>query len=67
MAAISIPEETFSKILTDVETLIEDVASLLDQDEIAKKKLAELKADSSLEKNEKYLNDYLKRRGVKID
>ena len=38
MANINVSEEKFNKVLADVETLIEDVSDLFDQDEIAKKK-----------------------------
>ena len=67
MAAITIPEEKFNKVLTDVENLIEDVADLFDQDVIVKKRIAEIEANPSIGKSEKELDDYLKKRGVKID
>lgn len=67
MATITISEEKFDKVLTDVETLIEDVAALFDQDEIAEKRLAEIKADPSIGKSETELDSYLKKRGVKIE
>ena len=66
MATITISEEKLNKVLADVETLIEDVSSLLDQDAIAKKRMAEIKANPSIGKSEKDLDDYLKKRGVKV-
>lgn len=66
MANITLSEEKFNKVLADVETLIEDVSSLIDQDEIAKKRMAEAKALPSIGKSEKELDDYLKKRGVKV-
>jgi len=67
MTTITISEEKFNKVLADVENLIDHVADLLDQDEIAKKRIAEIKSNPSIGKSEKELNDYLKKRGVKID
>lgn len=67
MGSITISEEKFNKVLADVETLIEDVASLFDQEEIAQKRMAEIQADPSIGKPEKELDAYLKRRGVNID
>ena len=67
MATITIPEEKFNKVIADVENLIEDVVDIFDQDEIAKKRIAEIEADPSIGKSEKELDGYLKKRGVKID
>ena len=67
MGNITISEEKFNKVLSDVETLIEDVSSLFDQDEIAKKRIAEIKSNTSIGKSEKELDSYLKQRGVKVD
>ncbi len=67
MATITISEEKFNKVLADVEVLIDDVAELLDQNEIAKQRMAELKLNPSIGKSEKELDEYLRKRGVKID
>jgi len=67
MATITVSEEKFNRVLSDVETLIEDVASLFDQDEIAKRRLHEVKLNPSTGKSEKELDTYLKKRGVKIE
>ncbi|MCH8004247.1 MAG: hypothetical protein IH934_06495 [Nanoarchaeota archaeon] len=66
MTTITISEEKFNKVISDVENLIEDVADLLDQDEIAKKRIAEIKANPAIGKSEKELDNYLKKRGVKV-
>jgi len=66
MATITISEEKFNKVLADVETLIEDVSTLFDQDDIAKKRMADIKANPSIGKSEKEIDDYLKKRGVKV-
>ena len=42
MATITVSEEKLNKVLADVETLIEDVSSLVDQDEIARKRIDEI-------------------------
>ena len=67
MPNVVLSEEKLSKVLTDVEVLIEDVASLLSQDEVAKKRLSEVKANPSIGKSEQELDDYLKKRGVNVD
>lgn len=67
MATIAVSEERFDKVLADVEALIGDVAALFDQDAVAKKRLAEISANSSIGKSEKELDYYLKKRGVKVD
>lgn len=67
MPAVTVSEEKFHKVLADVEILIEDVASLLSQDELAKRRVADIKANPSIGKSEKELEDYLRKRGVKID
>jgi len=64
MKLINIPKDTLNKVLVDVEVLIGDVASLLNQDEIAKKRLIEIKKNPSIALSEEELNNYLKKRGV---
>ncbi|MBI5392481.1 hypothetical protein HZA96_01305 [Candidatus Woesearchaeota archaeon] len=63
MKQITISEDKLNKILLDMETLIDDVASLVDQDEIAKKRLSELQTNPSIARSEKELDQYLKKRG----
>ncbi len=67
MASITIPEEKFNKVIADVENLIEDVADIFDQDEVAKKRIADIEKNPSIGKSEKELDTYLKQRGVKIE
>ena len=62
-----ISEEKLSKVLHDVETLIIDVSDLVDQDLIAERRLAEIKQNPSIGKSENELDEYLKKRGVKIE
>ena len=67
MASISVPVDKLNKVLMDVEVLIGDVALLMDQDEIAKKRLSDVKNNSSKSVSEEELNVYLKKRGVEIE
>ena len=67
MGTITLSEDRFRKVLADVETLVEDVTSLVNQDDVVKKRIAEIKANPSIGKSEEELDEYLKRRGVKID
>ena len=66
MTTITIAEDKLQKVLEDVEILIEDVASLINQEKVAQARLAQIKANPSLGKSEKELDDYLKKRGVRL-
>lgn len=67
MATITVSEEQLGRVLTDVETLIRDVGSLLDSDDVVKKRLAQIRANPSIGKSEEELDEYLQKRGVQID
>ena len=67
MATVTVPREQLAKILTDVETLITDVAALVDQDSIARTRLAEMQEDPSVRRSEKEFDAYLAQRGVQLD
>ena len=67
MTTITISEEKFNRVIADVENLVEDVAELFNQDEIAKKRIVEIKANPSIGRSEKELDNYLEKRGVKVD
>ena len=66
METVTIPKEKFNKVISDVEVLIEDVVSIFSQDNIAEKRLKEIKETPSIGKSESELDNYLKKRGVKI-
>jgi hypothetical protein len=66
MKSITVRSDKLNRVLADVEVLVEDVADLFEQDEIAIKRLAEIKKNPSIGRPEKELNDYLKKRGVKV-
>ncbi len=68
MKALIIPKENFGKILNDIEILIQDIKNIpLVEDEIAKKRISEIEASPSIGKSEEELDQYLQKRGVKID
>lgn len=67
MATITISEEQWSRVLQDVERLVEDVATLVDQDEIARQRRSDIEKRPSLGKSERELDDYLRKRGVKVN
>ena len=67
MAPITLSEEKLDKVIADVEHLIEDVVALLDQDAVARTRMAEIKSNSSIGKSEDELDKYLKKRGVLSD
>ena len=67
MDTINISEDRFKKVLADVEVLVEDVTALINQDDIVRQRIADIKANPSIGKTEKELDGYLKNRGVKID
>ena len=58
MKTVTISEQKLQKVLSDVETLIEDVTALLDQDEVAMKRLSEIRATPSIGKSEQELDRY---------
>ncbi|HIJ11423.1 TPA: hypothetical protein HA278_05180 [Candidatus Woesearchaeota archaeon] len=67
MTQVTVSREKFSKVLADVEILVEDVASLFNQDEIVKERVADINSDPSIGKSETELDAYLQKRGVKIE
>ena len=67
MATITLSQEKLTKVLSDVEALIADVVSLIDQDEIARRRLAELKQNPSLARPEEELKNYLKQIDIGMD
>ncbi|MEK6959773.1 MAG: hypothetical protein AABX47_01250 [Nanoarchaeota archaeon] len=67
MAKIAVSQEKLDKVLSDVQTLIEDVSSMLDQDTVAKRRLAQVKKDPLIGRSEADLDRYLKKRGIRIE
>ena len=60
------PKAKFGKILNDIDILISDIEEI-SQDEIAHQRLADIKADPSIGRTEQELDEYLKKRGVRMD
>ena len=65
METITIPKVAFNKILGDVETLIDDVEKALDIK--VSQRINDLKTGKVNGKSEKELDNYLKKRGVKVE
>ena len=65
METVTIQKEFLSKILTDVETLIDDVELALDSKVI--QRAQDVETGKVTGRTEKDLDNYLKRRGVKIE
>jgi len=68
METVSIPKQKLGVVISDVERLVSHFEELVeDQDEIIKQRLSDIKGGSVEGKSEKELDDYLKKRGVKVD
>tara|TARA_Y100000310_G_C20245895_1_gene606815 strand:+ start:164 stop:370 length:207 start_codon:yes stop_codon:yes gene_type:complete len=67
METVTIPKDKLDKVITDVEKLVSHFEDLVeDQDGIAKERLSEIKAGKVEGKSEKELDEYLRKRGVKV-
>ncbi len=64
MENILVPKEVFSKIITDVEILIEDVEMALDTK--IRQRIEDIKSKKAKGKSEREYYDYLEKRGVKV-
>ena len=68
METVCIPKSKLNLVLSDVEKLLSHFEDMVeDQDEIAVKRLKEVKTGQVSGKSEKELDDYLKKRGVKVE
>ena len=65
METVTISKEVFTRILTDVETLIDDVELALDTK--VRERISDIEIRKIKGKTEEELNNYLKNRGVKIE
>ena len=66
METLQIKKTDFNKILETAEILINEVEQALSQDDIVKARIEDIKTGKIKGKGEQELNDYLKKRGVKI-
>lgn len=65
METVTISKEVFGKILADAEVLMKDIENALDIK--VKQRISDIEKSRVEGKSEKDLDDYLKRRGVKIE
>ena len=65
METVVIPKEIFTKILSDVEILIDDVELALNTK--VNKRINDIKTNNINGKTEQELDNYLKKRGVKVE
>ena len=66
METLQIKKTDFNKILETAEILINEVEQALSQDDIVKARIEDIRIGRIKGKSEQELNDYLKKRGVKI-
>lgn len=64
METVSVPKEMFSKILEDVETLIDDVESALDTK--VRKRIFDIESGKEKGKTEEEYYEYLTKRGISL-
>jgi len=67
MEDIQIKKSDFNKILNTAEILINEVEEALSQEDIIKKRIEEIKTGKIKGRTEEELDEYLKKRGVKIE
>ena len=67
METVTIPKESFGKILIDIDILLKDLQDLnVVQDDVVSKRIIEIKATPSIGKSEPELDAYLKKRGINV-
>jgi len=67
METIAVPKEKLQLVISDVERLVthfEDIAD--DQDKVVKQRISDINTGKIKAKTEKELDEYLKKRGVKV-
>ena len=68
MDTIFVPKDKFGQVISDMERMITHFEELAeDQDKIVKMRLSDIKEHRVQGKSETELDNYLKKRGVKID
>jgi len=67
MEIVEVKKSDLDKILNTAEILVDEVEQALSQDEIVKKRIEDIKTGKTSGKTERELNDYLKKRGVKVE
>ncbi len=64
MTSVIVPTDKLDKVLRDMEMLVEDVALLMNQEEVVKKRISDIKVNPSIALSEKELEDYIHKRGL---
>lgn len=67
METIQVKREALKKILSTAELLVDEVEQALSQDEIAKNRMNDIRAGKVKGKPEEELDNYLGKRGIKIE
>ncbi|MBL7147536.1 MAG: hypothetical protein ISS82_01805 [Nanoarchaeota archaeon] len=68
METVCIPKDKLGQVISDVERLVSHFEELIeDQDQVAKQRLSDIKEGRVEGKTEKELDEYLRKRGVKVD
>ena len=65
MESITVPKKIFTKILEDVEILIDDVELALNDKVLSR--IEDIRTKKIIGKTEEELDNYLRKRGVKIE
>ena len=65
METVTVPKDVFKKIVSDVETLIDDVELAFDSK--VRERIADIEAGRIKGKTEEELDNYLRKRGVKVE
>lgn len=66
MEVLQVKKSDFNKILSTAELLVNEVEQAFSQDEIVKSRIEDIKLNKIKGRTEQELNEYLKKRGVKI-
>ena len=67
METIQVKKSDFGKILETAEVLIDEVENALSQEEIVKRRIDDVRHGRVRGRTESELDEYLKKRGIKID
>ena len=67
METIQVKKSDFSKILETAEVLLDEVEQALSPNEVVKKRIEDINTGRIKGRSENEMDQYLKKRGVKID
>ncbi|HLD42555.1 MAG TPA: hypothetical protein VJB08_01050 [Candidatus Nanoarchaeia archaeon] len=66
METVSIPKQKLDEVMSDVERLVSHFEELIDEDQVAKKRITDIKEGRIAGKSERELDKYLEKRGVNV-